>query len=138
MGVFDKLLGKGGANHTPTLKEALDEYDLVDVVDNQTYGRVVLATPKVKRTATAEDLRELGTSGSGNYTYWMHREYNNQLRGVAGLRKYNEMRRSDPTVRSTLRLLKTPVLNARWFIKPASDSTRDKNIADFVWWNLTE
>ena len=138
MGMFDKLLGRGGEHSAPTLKEALDQYDLVDVVDNETYGRVVLATPKLKRTASPEDLRELGSAGQSNYTYWMHREYNNQLRGVAGLRKYNEMRRSDPTVRSTLRLLKTPVLNARWFIKPASDSTRDKNIADFVWWNLTE
>jgi hypothetical protein len=141
MGVFiDRLLGRGGESSEPKpFRQVLAENDweIVEVLGGEfTDQPVVLATPK--KSATAQDLKELGASAPGPFNYWMHREYNNELRGVSGLRKYNEMRRSDSTVRATLRLLKTPILNARWFIEPASDSARDKNIADFVWWNLTE
>jgi len=48
------------------------------------------------------------------------------------------MKRADGTVRSALRLVKTPVMAARWFIEPASDSVIDKNIAKFVEENLFE
>src|SRR5690606_38715971 len=46
--------------------------------------------------------------------------------------------RQDGTVGGVLRLLKTPVLGARWFVEPASDSKKDQEIADFVWKCLTE
>lgn len=141
MGVLDRLRGRGrGEDPQKSLGQILHEnsWDVIEVVEGlEGTGPVVLASPRQK--VSGQDLRELGSSTNayGAY-YWGHREYNNELRGVAGLRKYNEMRRSDPTVRSTLRLLKTPILNARWFIEPASTSARDKNIAEFVWWNLQD
>jgi hypothetical protein len=46
------------------------------------------------------------------------------------------MKRADGTVRGALRLLKTPIQAGRWFIEPATSSTRDKNIAKFVENNL--
>src|SRR3954465_4735025 len=48
------------------------------------------------------------------------------------------MRKGDGTVRGTMRLIKTPILKAHWFVEPASESTRDQNAADFVTWNLVE
>jgi len=48
------------------------------------------------------------------------------------------MKRADGTVRGALRVLKTPIMAARWFVEPDSDSTVDKNIADFVEKNLFE
>jgi len=48
------------------------------------------------------------------------------------------MRKGDGTVRGTLRQVKTPILGARWFVDAASETTRDQNAADFVWWNLTK
>jgi hypothetical protein len=48
------------------------------------------------------------------------------------------MKRADGTVRGALRLIKTPILAARWFVEPASDSTVDTNIAEFVEKNLFE
>jgi hypothetical protein len=39
-------------------------------------------------------------------------------------------------VRGTLRLLKTPVLGARWFMDPVSDKKADVAVADFIWHNL--
>lgn len=79
---------------------------------------------------------ELGTAVASPWTSWTRREYNQDLFGLKGLQIYDKMRKSDGTVRGTLRLAKTPVLAAQWGMKPASDSTRDKNIRDFVWANL--
>jgi hypothetical protein len=88
---------------------------------------------------SSEDLgSELGTAVASPWTAWTRREYNADLFGYKGLRMYDKMRKSDGTVRGTLRLAKTPVLAAQWGIKPASNSTRDQNIADFVWDNLTK
>jgi hypothetical protein len=79
---------------------------------------------------------ELGTAVASPWTSWTRREYNSDLFGIKGLQVYDKMRKSDGTVRGTLRLAKTPVLAAQWGMKPASDSVRDKNIRDFVWANL--
>lgn len=79
---------------------------------------------------------ELGTAVASPWTAWTRREYNQDLFGLKGLQVYDKMRKSDGTVRGTLRLAKTPVLAAQWGMKPASDSQRDKNIRDFVWNNL--
>jgi hypothetical protein len=65
-------------------------------------------------------------------------EYNLDLRGPSGRRVFDQMRRSDSTVRMSLNLIKTPILAGRWFIEPADNKPRNKRIADFVWWNLTE
>jgi hypothetical protein len=51
---------------------------------------------------------------------------------------YDKMRKSDGTVRGTLRLAKTPVLAGQWSMTPASSSAKDKMIAEFVWNNLTK
>jgi hypothetical protein len=81
-------------------------------------------------------MSELGTTGTSIWYNVLREEYNPRLRGQAGLKKYDEMRRSDAAVRASLRMMKTPVLAARWFIQPASPSKRDVKIADFVEDNL--
>jgi hypothetical protein len=50
---------------------------------------------------------------------------------------YDKMRKSDGTVRGTMRLAKTPVLGGQYSMEPASTSTKDQMIAEFVWNNLT-
>jgi hypothetical protein len=72
------------------------------------------------------------------YTHYQRDEYNATLRGVQGVRKFDEMRRSDAQVRASLRLLKTPVLAGRWYMEPASDAKKDINIAKFTWRCLNE
>jgi hypothetical protein len=113
-------------------------YDFVDFGE----GGSVLVVPKTepsRKMAEADvSLRELGYAAPSPFTSWTRREYNVQLVGSNGLRIYDQMRRSDATVRGSLRLLKTPVWAARWFVEPASKSTADQNIADFVWWNMTQ
>ncbi len=80
---------------------------------------------------------ELGSAVASPWTAWTRREYNNDLVGFKGLRIYDKMRKSDGTVRGTLRLAKTPVLAAQWGMKAASDNVRDRNIRDFIWSNMT-
>lgn len=70
-------------------------------------------------------------------------EYNNELRGQAGIDRYIKMR-NDGVVNGTLLAIKTPILAGRWFIEPIKDKKKDKvskkdqDIADFVWDCLTE
>src|SRR3954469_14956130 len=112
-----------------SLQEVLNTHELVEVTDD---GVVIV------RSLEEPDLRELGTASPSPFTSYMRAEYNAELRGQNGLRKYDEMRKGDGTVRGTLREVKTPILGARWFVEAKSESVRDQNAADFVWWNLQE
>jgi hypothetical protein len=92
-----------------------------------------LAVPR-----TSPSFPEMGTSVPSPFSSWTRQEYNSELQGLSGLEKYDKMRRGDATVRGTLRLAKTPVLSARWFMEPASDSVIDQNKAKFAWCCLTD
>lgn len=57
------------------------------------------------------------------------------LVGRKGLRIYDRMR-IDDQVKACMSLKKNAVLQSGWFIEPASDSTQDEEIAQFVEFNL--
>jgi hypothetical protein len=84
--------------------------------------------------APVSDLQttELGYSTDTIYARVGQNDYNVALRGFNGLRKFDEMRRSDGSVKGALRLLKAPVLAARWFVEPASNSKQDQKVAEFI------
>jgi hypothetical protein len=63
-------------------------------------------------------------------------EYNPQLEGLAAVRTYEKMRRSDAQVAATLFACELPIRAASWEIKPASDERLDQEIAAFVRDNL--
>ena len=128
-----------------TLSEVLQHYDLVEVIPNNGDPFVVVSERGVtdvnmafREQTDMALLAELGSSSPSPFVSFTRQEYNVELAGLRGLQTYDKMRRSDGTVRGTLRMMKTPVIGARWFIQPASDSVRDKNAADFVWKCLTE
>lgn len=138
-------------SRTTTLGEVFDKYDFVDVVSSDlspnASGTAIIVAERGtgKQLAIREvdqiDLRELGSSSPS--PFWGRFEYNSTLRGWAGIKKFDEMRRSDPSVSGALDLAKTPVLGARWFIEPYCEpdkepTARDWNAARHVWWNLTE
>jgi hypothetical protein len=124
-----------------TLTQVLDRYELVEVLDE---GTVLVAERGPKQLVAPSvnvDVRELGSASPGAFS--QAREYNAQLRGWNGIRKYDEMRRSDSSIQGVLDLVKTPVLGGRWYIEPYSDydkepTARDMNAARHVWWNLTD
>lgn len=118
------------------LSEIFRENELVGVGE----GYLVVSP---KPSATLADLagvnyNELGTSGTTIYGRYSHDDYNPDLVGLRGLQKYDQMRKGDARVSSSLLLRKTPILGARWFIEPASDSVRDKNVAERLWKNIND
>lgn len=90
--------------------------------------------PSLPKSAGSE-LGQSGTLIQNGIIY--NEEYNRNLVGMAGNHKYEIMRRSDSTVRSTLQVCKLPVLSTTWGIKPAAlpDGTITKEAqekADFI------
>ena len=104
-----------------TMGEVLRDYDLVAVERNEGNPYVIVSEKKLADTSEV-DVREIGSSAPSPFTGDIRKEYNRELAGLAGLQKYDIMRKSDGGVRGTLRTIKTPVLAARWFVEPASDS----------------
>ena len=126
-----------------TLADLEHKYNLVDV--NSSSGTVLVTEKGATQLAERKDL-EAGAavsqgeiSGSGQ-TLWRRSrltDYNPDLAGQLALDTYREMK-NDAIVRSSLRVAKTPILSARWFMEPASSDPEDVYRADFIWKNLTQ
>jgi hypothetical protein len=112
------------------LAEVLDNFEVVHA-ENGPNAFMVVAE---RGTALAEGfpLAELGYSSPSPWTAWTREEWNPKLRDKLGITEFYRMKRLDGIVRGALRVFKTPVLSAHWFMKPGSDSTRDKNVAKWV------
>jgi hypothetical protein len=135
----------GPVRHSVSLESILESktIDLVEVGDS---AILVVEAPSHSMAVQAadpdaSDLQmsiELGRSSSSAYSKYLREEYNPELRDQAGLIKYDRMRRSDASVRSSLRTLKTPILGATWFVQPFDNEPRSHEIAKFVQRNLTQ
>ena len=110
------------------LATAAYRYDLVSAGNDF----IVFADRDTGFTSRGQAIGELGYSSPSPWTSWTREEWNPKLQGLQGLTEYYRMKRQDGTVRGSLRLLKTPIQAAHWYIEPASDSTLDKNIAAFI------
>jgi hypothetical protein len=123
---------------TMNLNEILndDRYEMVNTVYDPVHGSYIVMAERDPKLGLGIATRELGYSSPSPFTAWTREERVGELRDKLGIRKYYDMKRADGTIRGALRLLKTPVMSARWFVEPASDSTLDKNIAKFVEDNL--
>jgi hypothetical protein len=108
------------------LTELLEAYELVDVTDDNV---VIMAE-------TVAVGPEIGYSSPSPWTSWTREEWNPKLRDKLGVTEWYRMKRLDGIVRGSLRAFKTPVLSAHWFMKPGSDATRDKNVAEKIQENL--
>lgn len=81
--------------------------------------------------------KELGASGTLIYRGIISQEeYNRTLTGKSALQKFDIMRRSDASIRSTLQVCKLPILSTTWVFQPAKqpDGTvtpEDQEICDF-------
>lgn len=120
--------------------ELAEKYEILGVNDGVVVVTELPASMQMnlQQTTVPLDIRELGTTGITSYGSIFREEYNPEMRGTIGMEKYDKMRRSDAQVRASLKLVKIPVLSARWFIEPASEKKKDKKIADFIWKCLTK
>lgn len=82
--------------------------------------------------ANAFPRAELGDSGTRLIHGIITEEYNPQLQGIQGIRVFEEMRKSDGTVRAAMLVCTLPIRRANWFVKEASDDPQDLKIAEFV------
>src|SRR4051812_10626195 len=85
-----------------------------------------------KNKEKAKGLVELGDTGTRILDGIVNEEYNAKLQAERGIAVYDEMRKSDGTVRAAVLATSLPVRAAHWFIKPASEDTGDVEIADYV------
>ena len=86
-------------------------------------------------TPTTKGLgKEVGSSGTVIFKgIIVQEEYNTKLSShLNAIKIYDQMRRSDATVRSTLQVCKLPILSSTWDIEPATDDDTDTEIAAFV------
>lgn len=63
-------------------------------------------------------------------------DVNPLLTGRAKYETYNEMRLSDPTVRSSLWMFKLPIRQASWKVEPASEDPVDVTVAECIAWQF--
>lgn len=88
------------------------------------------------------DERPRGESGRGNIGgYVREDELNSRLVGVAGLRVFDKMWRSDPDVRGRLLMLINPIVGATWSVDPFGGKAADDRAVEqaaFVRWALLE
>jgi len=82
-----------------------------------------------------EALREYGAVGSSNAGSYSD-EYLAELRWPKNIEVYDKMRKSDGQVKAMLLVMELPIRSTGWFIKPASEDDRDKEVAEFVSNNL--
>ena len=82
--------------------------------------------------ASAFPRQALGDSGTRILHGIITEEYNPQLQGIEGIKKFDEMRKNDGTVRAAMMACTLPIRRAQWFINPATDSQQDQDIRNYV------
>jgi hypothetical protein len=124
---------------TVGLNEILDKYDVIEVDPQEGFMIVsargerarhdgielhetgsVRLDDNVDTLAPDQAFREMGSSSPSPWTNWLRREHNQQLRGERALETYMKMKRSSGAIRGALRLFKTPIVGARWYVEPGS------------------
>jgi hypothetical protein len=78
---------------------------------------------------------EIQVGGETLYRRSRLTDYRADLSGQLAIDQYREMK-NDAVVRTTLKMAKTPVISARWFVEPASNEQIDLDVADFIDKNL--
>lgn len=118
-----------------TYDELISKYEPITLSENAV---VVTAAeePILNKTPARPSYTELGTTGQTNFGGMVRNDYNPELRDKAGLAVYDRMRKSDGQVRATLRLVKTPVLAARWYVDPGDDTPAARKMAEHIENNL--
>jgi hypothetical protein len=92
-----------------------------------------IGRPKIAaETKPNKGSLEIGDSGTRILDGIINEEYNTKLQADRGITVYDEMRKSDGTVRAAVQAVTLPVRSATWYVKPASEDAADVEIADFV------
>jgi hypothetical protein len=86
---------------------------------------------KDKEIKTAS-RKVIGASGTDIFSGIITEEYNPELSGIQGIKIYDEMRKSDATVRAAISACQLPIRRANWFVKIDSDDEKDIEVRNFI------
>lgn len=75
---------------------------------------------------------EIGTSGLKRFGGEVQEEFDPNLRGIRGVRVYDEMRRNDSDVGALLFAILHITLGSEWIVEPASQNQSDLDAAEFT------
>lgn len=89
-----------------------------------------------KERSILQMIKEVGTTGTKNFSGILLDEYLPQLSFYNSATVYNQMRRSDATVAALLAAYVMPLRAAKWYMQPFDESDDALNAADFVHDNL--
>lgn len=87
-----------------------------------------MATKAKEPKQASAAVGDSGTAVLGGYI--SGEEYNKDLVGKSGYDKYDEMRRSDATVKAALSAVMLPIMAAQWTVKEATADEEDKATQD--------
>ena len=119
----------GGDPGSVALDELLQTHELISAESDF----LVVSPRRMDDTLTQQQaIAELGSASPSPFGSYMREEHIGELRDVRGLQKYLEMKRASSAVRSSLRLFKTPIVGAHWFIEPGSAKKRDQKAAEWL------
>lgn len=76
--------------------------------------------------------REIGRTGAKHYGGIFYEEFLPELRGIRGVRVYEEMSENDDVCGAILFAIKMLIRQASWSVRAASSSAVDKRAAEFV------
>lgn len=85
-----------------------------------------------KKETKPKASRPIGSSGTNIFSGLIQEEYNGELSDIKGIKIYDQMRRSDATVRAAVSACQLPIRRANWFVKTASEDPKDVKMRDFV------
>lgn len=77
-------------------------------------------------------FNELGITGVSRWGGYVDEEFLPQLRYPQASKVYKEMSDNDPTIGAVIYMTKQLIKKAGWSVDPASDSSADKEAADFL------
>src|SRR5690606_16200899 len=84
-------------------------------------------------TKPSAKLKEIGETGTVIYNGLIESpDPNRDLVGDRGIRTYDRMRLGDPAVKAALRAVTLPLLSSSLRVDPASESTEDVAVAEWV------
>ena len=103
------------------------------------YNKKVDDTINSLPVKTPEELKVMGKTGTVIYSGQINDiDYVTELEDDRRFDIYDKMRLGDPLIGASLRALKYPIIQATDGFTPASEDDKDKEIAEFVEWNLTK
>lgn len=106
--------------------------------EGQATSQISPESEKVAAPLSLSDMQQqYGWSGTDIWGGIINEEYNRDLSGLKGIKKFDEMRKSDASVSALLLACSLPIRSAKRYVDPASDDDgvvqdTDREIATFV------